>query len=82
MEKSKINNSLEYWFTFVIHTGVEPTNNKDEKALREQVVMRKIIGALRNNKGFTIHERIMIAFATWKQQGFNSLQMLRSSLTS
>jgi transposase len=24
----KISNGFEYWFTFVLHHGVEPTNNK------------------------------------------------------
>ena len=78
----KISNGFEYWFTFVIHPGVEPTNNRAERALREHVVLRKIIGTLRNEKGTAIHERIMTALATWEQQGVNSLQMLRSSLMS
>ena len=47
----KISNGFEYWFTFVIHPGVEPTNNKAERAIREHVVQRKIIGILRNEKG-------------------------------
>ena len=55
----KINNGFEYWFTFVIYPGVEPTNNRAERALREHVVLRKILGTLRNGKGTSIHERIM-----------------------
>jgi len=47
----KINNGFSYWFTFVIHPGVEPTNNRAERALRPQVVLRKILGTLRNEKG-------------------------------
>jgi len=31
----KISNGFEYWFTFVIQPGVEPTNNRSESALRE-----------------------------------------------
>jgi hypothetical protein len=58
-----------YWFTFVIHLGVEPTNNRAERALREHVVQRKIVGTLRNGKGTSIHERIMTVLATWVQQG-------------
>lgn len=38
----KISNGFEYWFTFIIHQGVEPTNNRAERALREHVVQRKI----------------------------------------
>ncbi len=78
----KINNGFEYWFTFVIHPGVEPTNNRAERALREHVVLRKILGTLRNGKGTSIHERIMTMLATWGQRGLDSLQMLRASLSS
>jgi transposase len=78
----KISNGLDYWLTFIIHPGVEPTNNRAERALREHVILRKIMGTLRNSKGTSIHERIMTVLATWEQQGLNSLQMLRSSLAS
>ena len=78
----KISNGFDYWFTFIIHPGVEPTNNRAERALREHVILRKIMGTLRNGKGTSIHERIMTVLATWEQQGLNSLQMLRSSLAS
>ena len=78
----KISNGFEYWFTFVIHPGVEPTNNKAERAIREHVVQRKIIGTLRNEKGTSIHERLMTVLTTWSQQGLDSLQMLRLKLSS
>jgi transposase len=78
----KISNGFEYWFTFVINPGVEPTNNRAERALREHVILRKIVGTLRNDKGTSIHERVMTVLTTWEQNGLNSLQMLRSSLAS
>ncbi len=78
----KISNGFEYWFTFVIQPGVEPTNNRAERALREHVVMRKIIGTLRNSKGTSIHERLMTVLATWSLLGLDSLQMLRLKLSS
>ena len=78
----KISNGFEYWFTFIIQPGVEPTNNRAERAIREHVVQRKIIGTLRNSKGTTIHERLMTVLATWSQQGLDSLQMLRLKLCS
>jgi transposase len=76
----KIENGFEYWFTFVLHSDVEPTNNRAERALREHVVQRKIIGTLRNEKGTSIHERIMTVLTTWAQRGLNSFQMLRLKL--
>lgn len=78
----KIRNGFDYWFTFIVNPGVEPTNNRAERALRPQVVLRKIWGTLRNEKGTSIHERIMTALATWGQRGLNSLQMLTAKLAS
>jgi transposase len=78
----KINNGFDYWFTFVINRGVEPTNNRAERALRPNVVLRKILGTLRNEKGTSIHERIMTTLATWGQNGLNCLQMLTAKLAS
>ena len=77
----KIENGFDYWFTFVTHPGVESTNNRAERALREHVVQRKIVGTLRNRKGTSIHERIMTVLATWAQQGLNSLQMMKAKLS-
>ena len=78
----KINNGFDYWFTFIINPGVEPTNNRAERALRPHVVLRKILGTLRNDKGTSIHERIMTTLATWGQRGLDSLQMLIAKLAS
>jgi transposase len=82
MLMGKISNGFEYWFTFVIHPDAEPTNNRAERAIREHVVQRKIIGTLRNDKGTSIHERIMTVLATWSLLGLDSLQMLRLKLNS
>jgi hypothetical protein len=68
---AKIENGFDYWFTFIPVPGVEPTNNRAERALREQVVQRKIIGTLRNSRGTFANETIMSVLATWEQQGLN-----------
>jgi len=78
----KISNGFEYWFTFIINPGVEPTNNRAERALRLHVVLRKILGTLRNDKGTSIHERIMTILATCGQKGQDILQMLTATLAS
>jgi len=78
----KISNGFNYWFTFVINPGVEPTNNRAERALRPNVVLRKILGTLRNYRGTSIHECIMTTLATWGLKGLNSLQMLTAKLAS
>jgi hypothetical protein len=77
----KIKNGLKHFLTFVITPGVEPTNNRAERALREHVVIRKIIGTLRNEKGTQIHERITSCLATWKQQGLNPYQQIISRVS-
>ncbi|MEK7736568.1 MAG: IS66 family transposase, partial [Pseudomonadota bacterium] len=48
---TKVTNGMDYWFTCVRHLFVEPTNNTAERALRELVVQRKIIGGLRRESG-------------------------------
>jgi len=78
----KISNGFDYWFTFILNPGVEPTNNRAERALRPHVVLRKILGTLRNRKGTAIHELIMTVLATWGQRGLDCLQMLTTRLAS
>jgi hypothetical protein len=51
---------------------VELTNNKAERAPREHVILRKIVGMLRNGKRTSILERIMTVQATWGLQSLNS----------
>ncbi len=76
----KISNGFDYWFTFIINPDVEPTNNRVERALRPQVILRKIMGTLRNDKGTSIHERIMTTLTTWEQSGLDGLKMLTARL--
>ena len=76
----KIRNGFDNWFTFLTYQNVEPTNNTAERALREHVVIRKIIGGLRSEKGARVHEVIMSCFATWKLAGLNLFDTLVSFL--
>jgi len=77
----KLENGLEYWFTCILHSGIEPTNNKAERALRESVIQRKI-SSLWNEKGVRIKETIMSVLATWNLRGLNIYSMLRLTLSS
>jgi len=76
----KMRNGANYLFTFVIHPNVEPTNNRAERALREHVVQRKIIGTFRNEKGTPIYETIMTMLAKWEQRGLDPSEALAESL--
>jgi len=77
----KIKRGYPYWFTFVTTPGVEPTNNRAERALKELVIQRKIIGTLRNEKGICIYETLPTLLETWKQQGLNLQEVLSASLS-
>jgi transposase len=78
----KVRNGFDHWFTFVLVPGLEPTNNRAERALKEPVVQRKIIGTFRNEKGTRIYETMMTLLATWKQQGLNPYEAMAQSLTA
>lgn len=78
--RTKIENGFDDWFTCVIHPEIEPTNNHAEQMLREQVVLRKISGCLRNEKGISANETIMSLITTWKQNGLNPFKELRAAL--
>jgi transposase len=70
--KSLVKRIVKYkheWFTFMDTPGVDPTNNAAERSLRPSVVMRKITGGSRSDKGVHCHEVGMSVMATWEKQG-------------
>src|SRR3990167_806463 len=56
------------WFTCIKIAGVQPTNNYAEQAIRETVLVRKIIGAFRFEKGKKAYETLASLIATWQLQ--------------
>jgi len=78
---AKALNGIDHWFTFLTVPGVEPTNNRAERALREHVVQRKIMGTFRNGKGTGIYETITTVLASWKQQGRDLSRTLGETLS-
>jgi len=77
----KLRNAIPALFTCIIHLFVEPTNNIAERALRELIVIRKIIGGLRRETGAKIMETITSMLATWKQQGKNPYIALKKAIS-
>jgi len=73
----KIEGGIGHWLTFVGEPAVSPTNNAAESALREPVVLRKVIGTLRNDQGMFVHETLLSLLATWHQQGHNPYEELQ-----
>jgi hypothetical protein len=59
---------LESWFTCIKIEGVQPTNNYAEQAIRETVLVRKIIGAFRSENGTKTYETLASLIASWQLQ--------------
>ncbi len=75
-----LKNGLGFWYTCLLYPGMEPTNNLGEQAIREHVIMRKIIGAFRSIKGSENYQYIASMFATWRLQGRNIFEELEKLL--
>jgi len=68
-------------FTFLRVKGVEPTNNRAERALRFLVIMRKICFGTRSPAGSESHGVLASLLQTAKLQGKNVIQFLTTLLT-
>ncbi len=65
------NNLLKVWpalWTFTTTTGIEPTNNPAERALRGPVIHRKLSLGTQSNNGERFAERALSAAATCRMQ--------------
>lgn len=67
-----------FW-TFVMHEGVEPTNNAAEQALRFGVVWRKMCYGTKSQAGSEFVARILTVHATLRQQGRTMYSFLRAA---
>jgi len=72
-----IKNGLDFWFTRIIHPQIEPTNNNGERSLREMVVIKHIMGTLRNQDGADVMAKMMTLISTWRLNGMNPFYSLR-----
>jgi len=77
-----INFHIESWFTCIKFENVQPTNNLAEQAIRETVIVRKIIGAFRSEKGPQNYETLASLLATWQSQQKDIRQELHRMLTT
>jgi transposase len=75
-----ITNGLGNWHTCLLYPGMEPTNNLGEQAMREHVIMRKIIGCFRSENGSQNYQYIASLLASWKLQGKNMFVELENLL--
>ncbi len=77
---TKLRNGIGCWFTCLTHLYAEPTNNNAERALRELIVQRKIIGGLRAQHGANTMATINTMLATWRTQELPLFQTLKNAL--
>jgi transposase len=68
-------------FTFVEHPDVPSDNNAAERAIRPQVIQRKVSGGTRSPKGSDTRSVLMSLFATWQAQGRDCLATCQAMLT-
>lgn len=72
--------NLENWFTCIKVEGIEPTNNLAEQAIREPVLVRKIIGAFRSETGKGNYEKLASVIASWQLRGLDLKDELKKML--
>lgn len=75
-----ISNNIGNWFTCIRYANVEPTNNFAEQAIRETVIIRKIIGAFRSEQGPEDYSILASMLATWKLRNENICLKLKEIL--
>jgi len=75
-----LQNGLGKWYTCLLFPGMEPTNNLGEQAMREHVIMRKIIGCFRSKNGAKNYQYIASLLASWKLQNKNIFEELENLL--
>jgi transposase len=68
-------------WTFVVEEGVEPTNNRAERALRFAVLWRKLMQGTYNEKGDRWVERILSLRETCRLRGIPTFPVLVEAVT-
>ena len=71
-----IKNGGDDWFTALYYEGVPLDNNHAERELRPIVLLRKVIGCYRNEKGKRWIDIVVSVLHTWKSQGLNLFKQL------
>ncbi len=75
-----IGNNIGNWFTCIKYEGIEPTNNFAEQAIRETVMVRKIIGAFRSEKGKESYETLASLISSWQLNKLDIKEKLKAML--
>jgi transposase len=76
-----LDRELGVLWTFVVEEGVEPTNNRAERALRFAVLWRKMMQGTYNEKGDRWVERILSVRETCRLRGVPTFPVLVDAVT-
>jgi transposase len=76
-----LDREMGFLCTFVVEEGVEPTNNRAERALRFAVLWRKLMQGTYNDKGDRWVERILSVRETCRLQGRPTFPVLVEAVT-
>ncbi len=76
----RIMNFSNEMFTFVEHPDVPPGNNAAERAIRPLVVLPKVTGGTRSDKGSQTLSILMSLFGTWQLNTPNTVESCRRML--
>lgn len=78
-----MNYILEYegdWFTFLERKGIEPTNNRCERALRPMVIRRKVSQHNWSEKGLHGLEVMQSLYETCKLRNENFMELIKNEI--
>jgi hypothetical protein len=64
-----LRNGMPWWLTFPTNRGMDATNNRGERGLREAIVIRKIIDTRGNSRGARAFPRLLSVLGTWGLRG-------------
>jgi len=80
--KNRMSIFQDEFLTFLMEPGVEPDNNRAERAIRPAVIARKISGGNRSEKGAEAHAILMSIIQTCRQQGTSIMEYGMSVLSA
>lgn len=77
-----IRNDPDMWFTFMLYSYVDPTNNWAEQQVREVVKQRIMRQALRTMEGAITFTTLLSCMATWRLSGLDIRAQLEKYLSA
>ena len=68
---NKLTSAADYLFIFLLHEGMEPTNNSVEREIRYPVIHRKVRGQIGSKEMMSRFGTLLTCILTWRKQKLN-----------